>query len=88
MKTNVVAAMAKIILAAEERQQFTLLERDRQVLHTALVDFVNRAADKFVLGARENGGTIMSRPAVPELENELIDAWMYKTALQFMMKGL
>jgi len=88
MKTNVIRSMATVVAAAEERHQFALLESDREVLHNALVEFVNRAADKFVLGAKKHGGSITSRPALPELSDELVDAWMYRTALKFMMKGL
>ena len=80
--------MANAIIEAEGRHQYKLHDTDREVLHTALVEFVMRATDKFVLGAKEHGDTITARPALRELSDELVDAWMYRTALKFMMKGL
>ena len=88
MKTNVIRAMANVVIAAEERHNYKLYEIDREVLHTALVEFAQRAADKFVLGAKSHGNTILSRPSLPELSDELVDAWMYRTALKFMLKGV
>ena len=88
MKTNILRATANAILAAEERHQYKLSETDREVLHTALVEFVMRATDKYILGAKEHGGSITSMAVLRELSDELVDAWMYRTALKFMMKGL
>ena len=88
MASSIVSNMAKVILAAEVRHGYKLGEHDRSILHNALCDFVTRAADKFVLGAKDHGTGLVTRPLFQELSDELVDAWMYKTALEFKVKGV
>ena len=86
MATSTVNNMAKAVERAEIRHSHKLSESDRHILHNALCDFVNRAADKFVLGAKANVGDLVSRPLFDNLSDELIDAWMYKTALEYKVR--
>lgn len=48
-----------------------------------LVNFVDRALDKYIKGQKEHGGSITDRDCYEDLRNELIDSIIYHSAMHW-----
>lgn len=65
-----------------------LEEDSAKFLEDALRRFCAKAVPKFIRGQKEHGGFIADRPMLPELENELVDAWDYTCGAMYRSKKI
>jgi len=69
----------------EKEKSTHLGQRDREVLVSVCVETVDKLCSKFVAGSVKHGGSVLDRPALPELEMELLDAIVYFKAAKLQL---
>lgn len=72
----------------ETNINFKLPTADRELLVSLCINFIHMAVPKFVKGSKEHGNTLVSRPALPELQNEILDAYIYLQAALIQLKDI
>jgi hypothetical protein len=70
-----------------KQQKVELLAFDREVLVNTTDSFVMQVVPKFVAGAKKHGNSLAERNCSFELQQELLDAFVYHIAATMRIKG-
>jgi hypothetical protein len=70
-----------------KRQETDLDVFDHNVLLTTAESFVMQVVPKFIAGAKKHGKSLANRNCSFELEQEMLDAFVYHTAATMRIKG-
>ena len=62
--------------------------KPENVRNDAVAAFTWKAITKFDKGQLEHGGCLVERSSLPEMEDEIIDLWMYAFALRTKIRDI